>query len=486
MTKSKETNVIDANELLEKVRTKAHKILEKHNTKICTFSFADRGWQSRNWSSSEGIPDLYMVKFQMDLFEPFERDFWYEKRGDIEIATTFVKSTKPWLHEPVANRMVLKLKNIMFYCDFEARTAFFIKDGIKVSWREGEPIKYKDKSGVEYTLADYIFPHGIFGYRRENIIYDLDGFSLGNSWETMLHTDMWKFLENFDFLSVNEKYPDGTYREFDKDGRIIKDVSPDGTETIYAYPQELSLAMNKEEKIFKLVSDVEFVLKRISKTRISLVLKKVVKANETLYYLNNSYAGKVVTQKETEKRGLGEIVSGTYTYDSRDKLVESIETEYHFYPKSSQKVYKTYKSEYFDNGNIKSKECISGVHSGDTIYYDPENNGKEIAHTTHNNSLLFAFNDPKARKAMKKSFEIAMKQGNMKEAKMALEAILNSFAGLKPDYFHTGISLMVRGELIALDIKVLDDNKIAIGSVYENRYWVGTTPLLRGNGIEWN
>lgn len=214
------------------------------------------------------------------------------------------------------------------------------------------------------------------------------------------------------FRKEFEKYPDGTYYEWDTNGRIIKEDLPNGTSTTWEYIGEDTY-------------------------------KSVTKGNETLKYKNDEYTGKIVIEGQKSS-----------VYDANDRIVTEEENGI--------------KKTYYKNGNIKTKED-----NGVTVtHYDPNDNEREIAY--EHMGQLFVFNKKFAAE-MNKDYKEAIRKGNMQEAKSCLLKMCMALNYFEPRKYNTSCSMLVKNELQKYQIKDLGDGKVAFGAIFEDRHWVKET-----------
>ena len=410
----------------------------------------------------------------------------YESLDGVEAVKGVEKVIDDRYYNTWRARTIIKYKDMTVECDELRNKRRFIKGDIVIETSNDHGFylgvdffgivksvtgTYIDKSGIKtkFSIKDPV---------QLDMILERRFFTDG---EKMLYNvnDIKKALDALELQKVSERLPDGTYREFDSFGRITSESLPDGKLTTWSY-EKIKSGDNTWFDPFYRIYGLGY-LDNFEYNHGIYAVRKVKQGNTTLFYINDGYAGKVVTTESEHGKE-----KHTYVYNYQDTLIEDT-NESVFGLDNNHHMTVIYKTKYFDNGNKKSMETIAGEGRsiGNVIYYDPEHNGREIAHTEYKGSLIYTNDYTEDRKAMKKCFEIAMTQGNKVEANKALELIANSFLKFRPDHLSTDNSLLVLDDAIATDIKILDDGKILVGSVYEDRHWVGTTKLLRGNGIEW-
>lgn len=488
--------ITDAEVLLQRVRSEALALLQEHNTNIYGMDPESLkypyGWVSPQES-------LNLVK---------EKDFRYESRYGTEVAQVELLDTD---RGPI-NVTIFKLADMLVEINELDRKIRFTTKGITFEININEkfykrPVTYIDESGVERTVI--IEDHGLLNALTSPYVYYNTGYG-----EAILINDTTTEIREcqakgeISFNPVKEKFPDGTTREFDDKGRVTSEQLPDGTITTWEYDLTIEKMLNRS--LFSNTQmDGRYTLDGACDRDAShglwdtlcdnignIYLKKVTRGNETAFYICDVYVGKMV------KHGKGatphrktdasqHIDNLTQCYDAQGRLVEEIIGYMYTYPGNEyveeNSEYYERMNTYFANGNIKMTKMLGapdGLKVGDSIYYDPDTDGKEIARTEYNGSLMYAADKPEARAAMKQRFLMAMEKGDIQEAKLALGMILNSFTPFNnPQFVVTDYSLLVRNDVIKFDIKVLDDGKILIGAIYEDRHWAGES--FRGGGIEW-
>ena len=457
--------------LISQKRSEAETLLKKNNTNI---------FNVKPEQGVHGEPQLYLA----DWHDDHGYEYRYERRGDWEILIVYCKVDDGYGNERVICKhkdMILDLQEDVSstwkYLEIFQQGDVSIKlPGRGYSFRN-KVVEYTDKFGTKKT----------FRMQNGDLLDDLmrDSYSILRSYDAkytaILTNRFYSFLkgESVGLEQISEKRTDGTTIEYEQD--------PDLGRSLFEKEANHYDGMSILDAMEKINDDV-------AKEKLDAVnhhvLKKVSHDTETTFYINDVYLGKAVVDKEQPKgEYLGDnLESVTHCYDCNGKLVE----EYIYRPVEPENIRKygtpgyLVLMTYFDNGNIKMKKRLGGEPSlsENATYYDPNDNGRHLAFTQFNNSLMYARDDPESRKAMKDRFEIAMKTNDLQEARLALKMIFTSLKPFGiPEKITTEGSVIVRGQLIKFAVKVLGDGKIAVGGIYEDRHWVNET--YKGNGIEW-
>lgn len=236
---------------------------------------------------------------------------------------------------------------------------------------------------------------------------------------------------------ATERFKDGSLVSFDKDGRKTYEKLSDGTKISY-YENG-----NKAEED---LSD----------------------GTKILYY-ENGY----ISEKEYST-----IVTKIGKHDKVDILLPVVEkysdtVESQLVEKSIGNDVSTYK-----NGVIYTQT----YHGMQTYYYDK--NGK-MAFGKYTGGQLIFCDQTVAYNHLKEQFKNELEKGNTEEALKSFIDMCEviDYAGHEYDRHADFGSLCVRNELQGIQLKVLDDGKVAFGAIYEDRHWVNET--FKGNGIEW-
>lgn len=449
--------------LISQRRLEAEAILKENNTNI--FHVTPEKVHKK--------PQLYLAQwYDYDN----ECDCRYERRGDWEVFA---------LHHDYDERVIWKYQDMIL--DYQKHDGKYLKIlqlgdiSVKISARDqlfkDTVVKHTDESGTEKTFRvqngeflDYLLEisRGVVGGINFCWIAILDD-------EKYSRIDYETNVEGLiDLRQIREKRPDGTEIEYEERPELSRSLfKPGYNDGLTIFQAMENLYRDDPEKI---------------RTVLHGVLKKISHDDETSFYINDIYLGKMVVDTEKPKGEYhGILESVTHCYDCNGKLVEeyietSVDSEHVWVAGTTGYVFL---NTYFDNGNIKMHKMLAGegLNSGNAAYYDP-NSGKCIATTKYNGSLMYACDDPESRKAMKDRFENAIKKNDLSEAKLALNMIFQSLSPFgDPKERHTDYSLLVRNDLHKFAIKVLGDGKIAIGGIYEDRHWTGES--FRGGGIEW-